>query len=88
MSRTVHTLQILEDIGTLPNDCYLLSLDVESLYTNIPTDPAKAAVKDMLNNHSTNDAVKPSNDDLIRLLDSILTKNNFQLDSMEITTNK
>ena len=41
-------LQILDNIGNLPPKCILVTLDVSSLYTNIPNDEGIAAARDTL----------------------------------------
>ena len=75
---STHFLQILGKLGQLPADCLLVTMDVNSLYTNIPTEKGIEVVKNLLNNKRNNLNYKPSNHNLIELLTLVLTKNNFQ----------
>jgi hypothetical protein len=85
---TTHFLQILEDIGTLPEDTLLVTLDVTSLYTNIPNDVGIQAARETLNKTRPQSGIKPSNVSLIQLLELVLTRNNFNFNSMAKTTYK
>ena len=62
----------------LPQDCLLVTLDVTSLYTNIPNNLGIEAAAELLLKHRPQPYVKPSNANLIHLLKLVLTKNNFQ----------
>ena len=75
---TTHFLQLLEGLGDLPDDTLLVTLDVTSLYTNIPNDEGIQAARETLHRSRPDVGVKPSNDTLIKLLEMVLTKNNFQ----------
>jgi hypothetical protein len=74
---TAHFLNIIQELGTLPENCILVTFDVSSLYTNIPHVGGLQAAKEALNKHRPLDE-KPSNDCLINLLEFVLTKNTFQ----------
>ena len=74
---TTHFLQILNSLGTLPPNCILATLDVTSLYTNIPNEFGKQACKEGFDEFRPNPRAKPSNISLLKLMDLILTKNNF-----------
>ena len=73
---TTHFLNVLDTLGTLPPNCHLVTLDVTSLYTNIPNLEGKRAVAQSLNRYRNGESL-PTNTSLIRLLDMVLTMNNF-----------
>ena len=75
---TTHFLTILEELGPLPENSWLLTLDVSSLYTVIPNVEGLHAARESLHEFRPNPNVKPSNDSLVKLLELVLTKNNFQ----------
>ena len=73
---TTHFLCRLQNLGTLPRDCLLITMDVASLYTNIPSDLGLEATRETLTRlRPTHD--KPSTDNIITLLHKVLTMNNF-----------
>ena len=74
---TTHLLQILHNLHPLPEGTLLVTLDVCSLYTNIPTTEGIKAVSNALYKHRTSRRLKPSNASLLGLLKLVLTKNNF-----------
>jgi hypothetical protein len=74
---TTHFLQILDKLGPLPPNCLLVTLDVTSLYTNIPNKEGLQAAKEALEIHRTNPNAKPSNANILKMMDCVLTKNNF-----------
>ena len=61
---TTHFLNILEDLGELPANTLLVTLDVSSLYTNIPNDIGIEACQEQLNLYRTG-ATNPRNDSII-----------------------
>ena len=73
---TTHLLQILQTTDKVPPGALLVTLDVTSLYTNIPHEEGIAAVADYLSRYRSPDAL-PSNQSLLKLLRMVLTKNNF-----------
>ena len=75
---TTHFIQILETLGKLPPNCILATLDVSSLYTNIPNDEGIEAARNTLQRSRPWTDVKPTNASLIMLLETVLKKNNFQ----------
>ena len=75
---TTHFLQILETLGHLPPNCILATLDVSSLYTNIPNAEGIEAARTTLNGSRSHPGVKPTNVSLIALLELVLKRNNFQ----------
>ena len=75
---TTHFLQIISGIQNLPPDTLLVTLDVESLYTNIPTPMGLEAARKALNKSRPSPNVQPTNNSLVKLLEMVLTKNNFQ----------
>jgi hypothetical protein len=66
-------------MGLLPDKCILVTLDVSSLYTNIPHKEGLEATKEALNKSRPGE-VNPSNESLVNLMEFVLTKNNFQFD--------
>jgi hypothetical protein len=77
---TTHFLQKITTLGTLPPGTLLVTLDVTSLYTNIPIDEGKRAVARHLIRHNPGNPPpdRPTNQSIITLLDMTLNKNNFQ----------
>ena len=73
---TTHFLSVLSSLDTLPEGAILATLDVSSLYTNIPNIEGIEACRIMLNRIRPN-ARSPFNDSLIKLLTQVLSKNNF-----------
>jgi hypothetical protein len=63
---TTHFLRKLKEV----------TLDVVALYPSIPHAGALIAIRAMLNKHRKGQ-VRPSNDTLVKLLEMVLTKNNF-----------
>ena len=59
------------------NDIILVTMDVTSLYTNIPNDDGIAASMRALGNNRPGQ-VKPTNLTIIKMLEVVLKKNNFQ----------
>lgn len=73
---TGHFLHIIQTIGEIPQNSLLVTLDVTSLYTNIPINEAKIAVaKALFDLRGTNST--PTNQQLLQLLDLILKFNIF-----------
>ena len=68
----------LQALGKLPENTILFSLDVVSLYTNIPTEMGLKWIENFLSDHRP-EGSKPSNEMLIKLLEFILTCNDFEL---------
>ena len=77
---TTHFLSILRDTGRLPDNTLLVTLDVSSLYTNIPNDLGIQACKEQLSNYRTG-SNSPTNDSIISLLEMVLSKNNFNFNN-------
>ena len=75
---TTHFLTILDQLEQLPTNSWLVTLDVTSLYTNIPNKGGLFAAKEALSDFRPNPNVKPSNTSLLTLMNFVLTKNNFQ----------
>ena len=73
---TTHFLSVLNPIHNLPEGAILATLDVSSLYTNIPNTEGIEACRIMLQNERPL-ARTPFNDSLIKLLKLVLSKNNF-----------
>ena len=75
---STHFLQIIDALDHLPNQVYLVTMDVTSLYTNIPVQEGLDAIKDLLEQERRFLDSKPTNETLLELLKLVLTKNNFQ----------
>lgn len=71
---TTDFIQRMKFLGKLPVECYLVTLDVSSLYTNIDIDEGLTVVQEEL--IKTN-RVKPSPQTLTCLLEKVLRLNNF-----------
>ena len=75
---TTHFLQIINCFNTLPTDTWLVTLDVTALYTQIDNTMGSHAAKEALDRFRPQPGLKPSNQNLIKLLEMVLTKNAFQ----------
>ena len=79
---TGHFLQILKDIKQpLPDGTILCTLDVTSLYTNIPNEEGRRAMAYWLSRYRPQKTIpnlQPSNPSLLTLLRMVLELNNFQ----------
>ena len=64
---TTHFLQTLDSLTDIPEGALLVTLDVTSLYTNIPNDEGIQAARESLNAHRVDDDT-PTNGSLISLL--------------------
>ena len=73
---TTDFINKIEDLA-ITKDSIIGTLDVTSLYTNIPNSEGIQCIREILN-RERNKLEKPSNESLIDLLDMVLTKNNFQ----------
>ena len=71
---TTDFLLKLKSLNNLPNDILLVTLDVSSLYTNIPHEEGIAACVSALNSR---DIQQPPTADLVELISVILKRNNF-----------
>ena len=79
---TTHFLKLMSDLGDLPNDCILVTMDVSSLYTNIPNDEGLQAAMQTLMEHRPAPNIKPTNLSLIKMLEMVLKMNNFQFNGV------
>ena len=70
-------LRKIDKIENLPENCIRGTLDVTSLYTNIPNKDGIESIKGILNKNR-NKHEKPSTEAIVDLLTSVLNKNNFQ----------
>ena len=71
---TYHFVEIVKAL-IVPSDCYLFSLDVKSLYTNIPIPAGIQCVKNIFEKFP--DPERPDRQ-LLQLLDINLTRNDFE----------
>ena len=70
-------LRKLGDLKDIPSEASLVTLDVCSLYTNIPNLEGLNAAYDALGS-SRDESLKPSNLSLMELLNQVLTLNDIQ----------
>ena len=75
---TTHFLQKLDSLPELANGCLLVTLDVSSLYTNIPHKEGIHACRKVLESNTNTRLKTESICDLIRM---ILTMNNFEFEN-------
>ena len=61
-------LKLVHDLGNLRNNWILVTIDVSSLYTNIPIDEGIKAAKQALMKYRNMPNIKPRNDSLIGLV--------------------
>lgn len=73
---TGHFVHLINKLGPLPENTILVTLDVTSLYTNIPLPEAERAVARALT-RARPGASKPSNTSLLRLLRLVFESNIF-----------
>ena len=76
---TTDFLQKLDKVKNIPNDCFLVTLDVKSLYTNIPNNEGIKAVREAYDNHPNKTVATKV---IITFLSLILTLNNFVFNSI------
>ena len=74
---TTDFLRKLSHLQDIPNDALLVTLDVTSLYTNIPNQEGLDATFAALRRHRP-DEDTPTNGSIIALLRCVLTMNNFE----------
>ena len=75
---TTHFLQKLDSLPELPNSCLLVTLDVSSLYTNIPHKEGIHTCREAIESRTNTFLKTESICDLIRM---ILTMNNFKFEN-------
>ena len=73
---TTHFIQTLEELGKIPTGAILATLDVSSLYTNIPNGEGIRSMGKVLEAFRPN-GLKPTNTSLLCLLTLVLWTNNF-----------
>ena len=71
---TTDFLRKLDKVKNIPNECLLVTLDVKSLYTNIPNNEGIKAVREAYGNRRKKTVATKV---IIRFLSLILTLNNF-----------
>ena len=81
LRNSIHLINILKGLR-LPNNAILASLDVTSLYTNIPNTEGINATASYLSKYRSADE-NPTNSSLCKLLELVLTTNNFCFDNKE-----
>ena len=81
---TTHFLQLIQDLGEIPDNCFLATLDVSALYTNIPQTEGIAACHQALDLARDPEAL-PSNSSIAHLLKLVLSTNNFEFNGVHYT---
>ena len=76
---TTDSLQKLDKVKIVPNDCLLVTLDMKSVYTNIPNNEGIKAVREAYDNHPSKTVATKV---IITFLSLILTLNNFVFNSI------
>ena len=76
-----HLINLIRDLR-IPKDSILATLDVTSLYTNIPNDEGIEAVGRYLSIYR-HYSLNPTNSSLLKLLHTVLTTNNFKFDNKD-----
>jgi hypothetical protein len=74
---TTHFLQLMNGLGDIPQGALLVTLDVVGLYPNIPNAQGLEAARVALEKSRPDPNVRPSNRSLMKLLNVVLTRNNF-----------
>nr|XP_008114451.1 PREDICTED: uncharacterized protein LOC103279723 [Anolis carolinensis] len=74
---TTHFINIIESL-TIPTNSILMTMDITSLYTNIPLDEARTVIKELLD---TRNPPAPPTHFLMDLLDIVLENNYFRCKS-------
>ena len=70
-------LRQISNLETITKNGIIGTMDVSSLYTNIPNKEGTESISELLT-RKRNKLEKPSNESLVELLRMVLTKNNFQ----------
>ena len=78
---TTHFLKILQNHLHVPDNTFLVTMDVSSLYTNIPNDLGIEACREQLENYRAG-SEHPTNESIIELLTMVLKKNNFDFNNL------
>ena len=78
---TTHFLNLLENFKQTPDNTFLVTMDVSSLYTNIPNDLGIEACREQLEINQAGSQF-PTNKSIIDLLDMVLSKNNFNFNGL------
>ena len=69
----------LQQLGDLSSESLLVTLDVVSLYTNIPHQEGLDAYREILN---PREVLNPPTEDIVHLISIILKRNNFSFDGL------
>jgi hypothetical protein len=71
---TTHFLSLMGKVGKIPENSFLVTLDVAALYPSIPIKEGMQAAAEALREERPDLSVRPSNRYLIKLLKLVLTK--------------
>ena len=75
---TTHFLRIIDSIGQVPKDTLLVTMDVSSLYSNIPHVEGISAIKEFMLKHSFDQMTVT---DTSHIIDFILNNNYFSFNN-------
>ena len=68
---------MINDLRQLPDNCQLVTMDVGSLYTNIPIDDGLEACRIALNTYRSATNIKTKTEILVKLLENCLEEKQF-----------
>ncbi|XP_065176129.1 uncharacterized protein LOC135805933 [Sycon ciliatum] len=89
LTSTKECIDVLSDVGVLPDDCIIASLDVVSLYSNIPVVESIDVVMEFLELHRKEvDMFHLSLSGVRELLSVVLSSNYFQFDGIQYRQRK
>ena len=89
LTSTKECIDVLSDVGVLPDDCIIASLDVVSLYSNIPVVESIDVVMEFLELHRKEvDMFHLSLSDVRELLSVVLSSNYFEFDGVQYRQRK
>ena len=80
VKNTTDFVNKIESVGRVPEGTLLVTLDIVSLYTNIPHLEGLGTIQRLLNARRTK-LTNPTNNDLIRLLALVLRLNHFEFNN-------
>ena len=69
-------------MGEVPDNTILVTMDVSSLYTNIPKDEGLKAAMETFSTHLRDPNIKPKNITLVKMLEMVLTMKYFKFNGV------
>jgi hypothetical protein len=74
---TTHFLQLVKELGDIPDSSLFVTLDVAALYPSIHIDLGLKSARETFGASRPGQNVKPTNETLMKFLEAVLRKNNF-----------